>query len=123
MDTDSEKLTKLQERLQSIETFLGIAERTVTPESDRSTDVTTAASGSQVTAPTPAPKSTSSAAPPAATTSGGFAAIREELAAIKLRIGDFETLLHFFPMEVLLEALRDLDELRGKLLRKTSRSK
>lgn len=55
--------------------------------------------------------------------SSGLTAMRDDIALLKHKLGDFETLLQYFPMENLLEALRDLEELRNKLLRKTSESK
>lgn len=52
----------------------------------------------------------------------GLTVLRDDVALLKHKLGDFETLLQYFPMENLLEALRDLEELRSKLLRKTSQS-
>lgn len=86
MDIGGEKWERMQERVKTLEDYLGL--------------------GDGGTA-----------------TSGGLTALRDDVALLKHKLGDFETLLQYFPMENLLEALRDLEELRGKLLRKTSQSK
>lgn len=85
MDIGGEKWDRMQERVKSLEDFLGIGE-SATPQT------------------------------------GGLIALRDDVALLKHKLGDFETLLQYFPMENLLEALRDLEELRTKLLRKTSQS-
>lgn len=94
MDIGGEKWEKMQERVQAIETFLGM----VSTETEED------------------------AIPIKPATGGGLTAIKDDVALLKHKLGDFETLLQYFPMENLLEALRDLEELRSKLLRKTSHS-
>lgn len=94
MDIGGEKWERMQERVQAIEAFLGMVS-TETEEGEM---------------------------PIKAGAGGGFTAIKDDVALLKHKLGDFETLLQYFPMENLLEALRDLEELRSKLLRKTSHS-
>lgn len=96
MDIGGEKWERMQERVQALESFLGLIS-TETEDGGK-------ADGRAAIAP------------------GGLTVIKDDVALLKHKLGDFETLLQYFPMENLLEALRDLEELRNKLLRKTSHS-
>lgn len=51
--------------------------------------------------------------------SGGLTAVRDDMALMKQAFGDFEMLMQYYPIENLLEALRDLDDLRSKLLKRS----
>lgn len=111
MDIGGEKWERMQERVLALEVFLGIATETEAKPEGATQD---AATGPVV------PKPEGVLKPPAS--AGGLTVIRDDVALLKHKLGDFETLLQYFPMENLLEALRDLEELRNKLLRKTSQS-
>lgn len=101
-DIFGEKWERILQRVHAMEAFLGMI--TAEAEEDGAISIETTETAQRSTA------------------TGGITAIKDDIALLRHKLGDFETLLQYFPMENLLESLRDLEELRNKLLRRASQN-